>query len=144
MALADLLSHDEQLCAQRGVRLTPQRRQVLKIIMQSSSPLGAYDILQKMNPPAAPPTVYRALDFLLQQGLVHRLATLQAYLVCDHPDASHQSQFLICSECGLVKEMEDSNIQQSLDLAASQEGFSCSNEVVEIMGCCEQCAGAES
>ncbi len=143
MAVRDLLLHDEQLCTQRGVRLTPQRRQVLKIIMQSPSPVGAYDILQKMDPPAAPPTVYRALDFLLQQGLVHRLATLQAYLVCDHPDASHQSQFLICSECGSVKEMEDSNIQQSLDLAASLEGFSCSKEVVEIMGCCEQCAGAE-
>ena len=138
----DLLIHDEQLCKQRGVRLTPLRRRVLKIIMQSSLPLGAYDILQKMDPAAAPPTVYRALDFLLQQGLIHRLATLQAYLACVHPDASHQSQFLICSQCGQVEEMEDSNIQKSLDLAASQAGFSCSNEVVEIMGCCGQCAGA--
>jgi len=142
MVAHDLLLHDELLCAQRGVRLTPQRKQVLKIIMQAEAPLGAYEILQKMDPPAAPPTVYRALDFLLQQGLIHRLATLQAYLPCDHPDASHQGQFLICSECGRVEEMEDSNIRRSLDSAASEAGFSCSNEVVEIMGRCGRCAGA--
>ncbi|MEN8212958.1 MAG: transcriptional repressor [Pseudomonadota bacterium] len=142
MAVRDILSHDEQLCEQRGVRLTPQRKQVLRIIMQSEFPLGAYEILQKMEQPAAPPTVYRALDFLLQQGLIHRLETLQAYLVCDHPDASHQSQFLICSECGRVKEMEDRNIRRSLDSAASEAGFSRSNEVVEIIGRCGRCAGA--
>jgi Fur family transcriptional regulator, zinc uptake regulator len=141
VAKPDPLSYAEQLCAQRGVRLTPQRRQVLKIITRSPSPLGAYEILQQMQPPAAPPTVYRALEFLLQQGLIHRLATLHAYLACDHPGAAHQGQFLICSECGQVEEVEDSDIAQSLDSAASEAGFSRSNEVVEITGRCGRCSG---
>lgn len=140
--MPDRLSSAEQLCVQRGVRLTPQRRQVLKIITRSAAPLGAYEILQQMQPPAAPPTVYRALEFLLQQGLIHRLATLQAYLACDHPGAAHQGQFLICSECGQVEEVEDSDIAQSLDSAASEAGFSRSNEVVEITGRCGRCSGA--
>lgn len=141
MAKPEPLSHAERLCTLRGVRLTPQRRQVLKIIMHSASPLGAYEILQQMQPPAAPPTVYRALGFLLRQGLIHRLATLQAYLACDHPGAAHQGQFLICSDCGQVEEVEDSNIEQSLDSAASEAGFSRCNEVVEITGRCGRCSG---
>jgi Fur family zinc uptake transcriptional regulator len=124
------------------VRLTPQRRQVLRIITRSAAPLGAYEILQQMQPPAAPPTVYRALEFLLRQGLIHRLATLQAYLACDHPGAAHQGQFLICSECGQVEEVQDSDIAQSLDSAASEAGFSRSEEVVELTGRCGRCSGA--
>ena len=144
MGNAGITQVAESLCRERGVRLTPQRRQVLSIVADSDVPLGAYEILQQLQigqPGAAPPTVYRALEFLLEQGLVHRLATLQAYMVCDHPGCSHQSQFLICSDCGFVKEMEDSNIQQSLDDAASKAGFASRGEVVEIVGRCGRCAG---
>jgi len=136
------LHYSQALCAQRGVRLTPQRQQVLMIIAAADRPLGAYDILQLLqqaHPGAAPPTVYRALDFLQQQGLIHRLASLQAYLVCDHPHQDHQGQFLICSDCGKVKEVEDASIHHSLDQAASQADFHMNSEIVEIVGQCGHC-----
>lgn len=143
MSVSDISSRAKTLCHERGVRLTPLRQQVLSIVADADVPLGAYEILQKLqidHPGAAPPTVYRALDFLLEQGFVHRLATLQAYLVCDHPGCLHQSQFLICSDCGCVKEMEDSNIQRSLVKAATRAGFATRGEVVEIVGRCGRCA----
>ena len=142
MGMADITMVAESLCRERGVRLTPQRRQVLSIVAASDVPLGAYEILQELQneqPGAAPPTVYRALEFLQQQGLVHRLATLQAYTVCDHPGCLHQSQFLICADCGCVEEVEDSNIQKSLDAVASRAGFAALGEVVEIVGRCGRC-----
>jgi len=140
--LTAFLHYAQELCAERGMRLTPQRAEVLAIIATADRPLGAYDILQLLqqaHPGAAPPTVYRALDFLQQQGLIHRLASLQAYLVCDHPHHNHQGQFLICSDCGKVKEMEDASIQHSLDRAASQADFQMNSEIVEIVGRCGHC-----
>lgn len=132
----------QRLCLQRGVRLTPQRLEVLAIVAGADRPLGAYDILQRLqevHPGAAPPTVYRALDFLQQQGLIHRLASLQAYLSCDHPHQDHSGQFLICSDCGKVKEMEDASIHHSLDRAACKADFQMNSEIVEIVGRCGQC-----
>ena len=114
------------MCDEREVRLTPQRRKVLELVCAADGPIGAYDILDRLrqsigNP--APPTVYRALDFLLEQGLIHKLESLHAFVGCSHPDHPHASQFLICSDCGDVSEIENSEIVKSLRQAQETTGF---------------------
>lgn len=138
-----LIAQAEDLCRGRGVRLTPQRRRVLQIVCASERPLGAYEILDAMRgaPGAAPPTVYRALDFLVEHGLVHRIETLHAFVGCNHPDHPHSGQFLICAECGEVKELEDEAVLRQLDTAAAERGFQARRPVVEVIGTCARCAG---
>jgi len=142
--LAKVMGLAAQLCAERGARLTRQRRMVLEMLCTSYKPLTAYEILDRMrsrvhNP--TPPTVYRALDFLLEQGLVHKLESLHAYVGCSHPDDHpHASQFLICAECGEVSELESETIMQSLRSAAKATGFKPIHPVVELLGTCAQCA----
>jgi Fur family zinc uptake transcriptional regulator len=143
-AVEQLLDRATAVCQARGVRLTPQRRQVLGIIGGRGQPLGAYEILEALRdqvPGAAPPTVYRALDFLLAHGLVHRIETLHAFVSCPHPDHLHAGQFLICSSCGGVEELEDATLSRSLFAAASATGFNPQRPVVEITGRCARCAG---
>lgn len=141
---ASVLARAETLCRSRGVRLTPPRRRVLEILCASDRPLGAYEILAAMRGPgkasAAPPTVYRALDFLLEQGLVHRLETLHAFIGCTHPDHPHSSQFLICADCGEVQELEDDALTERLGSAAAESGFRPRRPVVEVIGTCAGCA----
>ena len=132
----------ERLCCERGVRLTHQRRRVLELICLADRPQGAYDILaaiQRQQPRAAPPTVYRALDFLLGQGFIHKLETLHAFVGCNHPDHPHASQFLICDECGEVTELEDDAITDSLVEAAEASGFKPTRRIVELTGTCAGC-----
>lgn len=136
------LAHVARLCAERGVRLTEQRRRVLALVWQSDKPLGAYDILaaiQAEQPRAAPPTVYRALDFLLAQGLIHKLQSLHAYVGCAHPGEPHASQFLICTRCGDVTELEDDRVNRSLGKAAAASGFQPDQPIVELTGTCAEC-----
>ncbi len=138
-----LARNAERLCRARGARLTRQRRSVLEIVAASKRPLGAYEILDALRreqPGAAPATVYRALDFLLEQGLVHRLESLHSYIRCVHPGEPHPGQFLICRDCGLVEEIEYPAIQRSIGRAAEHSGFQASDEVIEIRGRCRGCA----
>ena len=132
----------EVLCRERGVRLTDQRKTVLRLLCVSDKPLTAYELLDRMrgvvkNP--APPTVYRALDFLLEQGLVHKLESLHAYVGCTHPDHPHASQFLICDDCGEVAEVEDASLAKSLKAAGKAIGFRTKRPIVEVLGTCAQC-----
>jgi len=132
----------DKLCDERGVRLTPQRRKVLELVCAAEGPIGAYDILDRLrqsigNP--APPTVYRALEFLLEQGLIHKIESLHAFIGCSHPDHPHASQFLICSDCGDVSEIENSEIVKSLRKAQENTGFKAKRPVVELLGSCAQC-----
>ncbi|MCP5407169.1 MAG: transcriptional repressor [Chromatiaceae bacterium] len=140
--LTKVLKLADTLCNERKVKLTAQRRKVLELVCAADGPIGAYEILDKLrqsigNP--APPTVYRALDFLLDQGLVHKLESLHAYIGCSHPDHPHASQFLICSECGDVSEIENSEIVNSLRQAQENSGFKAKRPVVELLGSCAQC-----
>ena len=140
--LSRVLKHAEALCLERGVRLTEQRKAVLRLLCQSGKPLGAYELLDRMratlkNP--APPVVYRALDFLLEQGLVHKLESIHAYVGCTHPDHPHASQFLICDDCGEVAEVEDPSVEKSLKAAGKAIGFRTKRPVVELLGTCAQC-----
>ena len=141
-ALSHVLDRAEALCRERGLRLSKQRKTVLELLCVSEKPLSAYVLLERMrgyvkNP--APPTVYRALSFLLEQGLAHKLESLSAYVGCAHPDHPHTSQFLICDDCGEVDEVEDPNVARSLKAAGKEIGFRTKRPVVELLGTCAQC-----
>ena len=136
-----VLERAEALCRERGVRLTNIRKTVLQLLCVSDRPLSAYELLDQMrgvvkNP--APPTVYRALDFLLEQGLVHKLESVHAYVGCTHPEHPHASQFLICDDCGEVAEVEDPSVAKSLKAAGKALGFRTKRPVVELLGTCAQ------
>ncbi len=140
--LSQMLEKAEALCHERGVRLTQQRKAVLQLLCASDKPLSAYELLDRMrglikNP--APPTVYRALDFLLEQGLAHKLESLHAYVSCTHPEHSHASQFLICDDCGEVAEIEDPGVTKNLKALGETIGFRTKRPVVEVLGTCGQC-----
>ncbi len=140
------LAEADHLCARQGVRLTALRRRVLELVWQSHKPLGAYDILAILSEEdgrrAAPPTVYRALDFLLENRLVHRLASLNAFIGCNHPEHPHQGQFLICRNCHTAIEVQDPGINAAIGKAADQVGFSVEGETVEVVGLCTSCRKA--
>lgn len=130
------------LCQQRGARLTELRRRVLEIIWNNPAPLGAYailDILRNEGRPGAPPTVYRALDFLLEQGLIHRLASLNVFTGCRQPGSRHGGQFLICQECGLVDELRNPMVEELLQSEAANRQFEVLAQMVEILGRCPAC-----
>lgn len=130
------------LCRERGVRLTEIRRRVLELIWQSHKPRGAYDLLEELGKEghnSAPPTVYRALDFLLEQGLVHRIASLNAFIGCNQPDEHHRSGFLICRQCGHTLEMSLESLGQAVEQEANSRRFEISHLLVEASGLCAAC-----
>ena len=133
------------VCGERGVRLTPVRRRVLEIVWQGHRPLGAYAILEVLSGEGhspAPPTVYRALEFLLTQGLVHRLSSLNAFVGCSRPGHPHAGQFLLCTACGTAAELNDPDIERAIERGAAAEGFVCRDHTVEISGLCPNCREA--
>lgn len=139
---AKALAQAETAAAARGLRFTPLRHYVLEMLLASHKPVGAYDVLGALareDSPArpSPPTVYRALDFLLEQGFVHRIASLNAYAACFSPAARHRAHFLICRDCGQAFEMADRNLEDALDDAAGT--FSVEQECVELSGLCPEC-----
>ncbi|QQN27027.1 Fur family transcriptional regulator [Pseudomonas syringae group genomosp. 3] len=140
------LAEAETLCTQQGLRLTTLRRRVLELVWQSHKPLGAYDILAVLSEEdgrrAAPPTVYRALDFLLENGLVHRIASLNAFTGCNHPTHAHQGQFLICRLCHAAIELQHPAISNAVVDAAAGVGFAVEGQTVEIVGVCAGCKAA--
>jgi Fur family zinc uptake transcriptional regulator len=145
-----LLDRADAICAERGARLTDLRRQVLGLILQEDQPTGAYDLLDRLRATrqgAAPPTVYRALDFLLEHGLIHRLERLSAFVGCVAPEdgandhTHHAAQFLICRECGRVVEIDDPDLAHALADAARKSGFSVSKATIEAEGLCSACTG---
>lgn len=132
----------EQICTQRHQRFTALRRQVLELVCRCSQPVGAYSLLDEMKKQgrsAAPPTVYRALDFLQQQGLVHRLATNNTYLACAHPHIRHQGLFLVCSACGHTQEVHTEGIVDAVREYAADFDFLVEHAAVEVTGLCRAC-----
>jgi Fur family transcriptional regulator, zinc uptake regulator len=140
---ADAVAHAETLCAERGERLTPMRRQVLEILAASHKPLGAYEIMDqaaRTGPRPAPITVYRALDFLRENGLVHRIESRNAFMACGRNHGSDALiAFLICERCGAVGEAPAAAIAQPLSAAARSAGFTPTLSVIEITGTCANC-----
>jgi len=136
------LARAEQICAARGVRLTDIRRHVFELVWQSHTPVGAYDVLDQLSSKsgkAQPPTVYRALEFLLAQGLIHRIESLNAYIGCAVPDIDHAGQFLICRDCGMAAELVDSRIDAAIGKGAQAVGFCIEHPTVELEGVCARC-----
>ena len=124
--IADALADAESYCRHRGLRLTPTRRRVLEIVWRGHDPVKAYDILDELNRAgrrATPPTVYRALDFLMDASLIHRIDSLNAFVGCPLAGGEHTAQLLVCSRCETVKEIDDPAIRGILDQGASRYGF---------------------
>lgn len=139
----DALTRAREICAVRGVQLTPLREKVLQIVWRSHKPVGAYDVLDELtrsHKAARPPTVYRALDFLMSEGLIHKIESLNAYLGCTEAGATHSGQFLICRQCGATEEITDPKLETALDQAAKRAHFIAERKVVEISGLCARCA----
>lgn len=146
---AERLAEADRLLRDRDVRFTPMRRATFEFLLAQHAPLSAYDILarleDRLHKKLAPPTVYRALDFLLEQGLIHRLETNNAYLVCDHPGEQHESVYLVCTRCGTTQEVDDHAVADLLASKARQFGFTPSKQVIEVQGFCNSCqAGLEA
>lgn len=148
--IAALLAQAEARCIARGARLTELRRDVLALILAAPQPSGAYALLDGLRATrraAAPPTIYRALEFLQEQGLIHKIERLSAYIGCvdtghDHGhghDHAHQAQFLICRRCGTVAEIEDHALAHALTNAARRAGFTVSGATIEAEGLCASC-----
>ncbi|TCM62787.1 Fur family zinc uptake transcriptional regulator [Acinetobacter calcoaceticus] len=138
------LAEAESLCVATGARLTPLRKEVLELILNAAGPVGAYDLLAKLKSaserPAAPPTVYRTLEFLLEKGLIHRLTSINAYIPCCHPREGHQAAFLICTHCHVVKEASAYGLIHQLDQLAASDQFNAHHSIIEISGTCQQCS----
>ena len=143
---AEGLTHAERVFEARAQKFTPIRRQVLQAMLSSHRPLGAYEVIEelaKSMPRPAPITVYRALEFLMANGLVHRIESRNAFLACAHDhDAAAMVAFLICERCGSVGEIPALPVAQSLNSAARATGFAPKLSVVEITGTCAHCQQA--
>ncbi len=141
------LARAEALCQERGVRLTEIRRRVLEVIWSGHRPLGAYDILatlaQESGGKPQPPTVYRALEFLQEQGLVHRVETLNAFVGCPLPEEHHRGQLLLCRACGDAAELVEEQGLRAMQRAAEALGFKVEGFTVELSGLCPSCRRKE-
>ena len=145
--ISDAVATAEQVCETKNIRLTPLRKRVLEIIWRQHQPIGAYEILAEIakdRDKAAPPTVYRALEFLRSAGLVHRVDSLNAFLGCDRPQAPHAGQFLVCPDCRRVTEIDDPELTRSLATHAAARGYRLEGSVVEIKAQCAACHAAQS
>lgn len=129
-------------CAKQGLKLTKIRKQVLEIIWAQHNPIGAYDVLQKLQEAGhkpAPPTAYRALDFLVSAKLIHRIESLNSYIGCPSPNANHQCQFYICTECQHIAEVNNVAVSEALNSGAQELGFKPEQPVIEVHGVCHRC-----
>lgn len=137
----------ENLCMVRGVQLTPIRHQVLELIWDSHKAVKAYDLLDRIRPmqnAAKPATIYRALDFLIEQGLIHKVESLNAFVGCSCSDHQHELLLLICKHCNEVEERPASKVMQALSQEFYQAGFSPHSKAIEAHGICANCSDFHS
>jgi Fur family transcriptional regulator, zinc uptake regulator len=141
-SVAAQLDVAEALCAQRGRRLTPIRRKVLELLLRHGRSLKAYDLLEAMravHPGAAPPTVYRALDFLMDEGLVHRLDAVNAWIACHDAGGAPHDLLVVCTGCGAVAEVSDPAMSRQLAERVALTGFALNSHETEIRALCPAC-----
>ena len=139
---AEVLAQGEAKLAGQGARLTPVRRRVLEILLEQHRALGAYDVLNRLAAEGfgnQPPVAYRALDFLEEHGLAHRIRRLNAFCACMHPGEAHAPVFLICRQCSTVAEAAGDGVRVALDTAAESAGFAVERATVEAVGLCPAC-----
>lgn len=143
--IEDALTRAELVCRSRSANLTEIRRRVLELVWRGHAPVGAYEVLDALRLAgvrAQPPTVYRALEFLIEQGLVHRVESRNAFIGCAQADERHGYQFLICRDCGTVEELSDRRIGLAVSAGAKAAGFAVGRSTVEIEGICARCRHA--
>ena len=137
--VASALAAAEKTCAAQGLQLTPVRRRVLEILLESHAAMGAYDVLARLDAEglgSKPPVAYRALGFLVENGFAHRVERLNAFIACAHPGAAHEPAFMICRGCGTVAEAQ---MQAAMAAPAAQSGFVVEQTVMEAEGLCPAC-----
>jgi Fur family transcriptional regulator, zinc uptake regulator len=135
----------EHASEERGLRLTPLRKEVLELVAAARKPVKAYDLLDQLRERhgnAAPPTVYRALDFLLDNGFIHKLESINAFVSCHHPAEAHQVPFLICDVCSSAVEVCDDRVAELIEAQAKTLGFKPQAQTLEVHGTCRQCQKA--
>ncbi|MDD3576283.1 transcriptional repressor [Halothiobacillus sp.] len=136
------LAHAEEVCLARGARLTPIRRAVLTEIWANHEATKAYDLIARLSSEGSlikPPTVYRALDFLLAHGLIHRIESLNAFIGCHHPDTQHQAILMICDQCGTINEAASEPLNGILSALTLAEKFKVTHQSIELHGLCATC-----
>ena len=133
------------LCEARGARLTPQRTQVLELLAEAGKPVSAYELMDMLSARlakrVAPPTIYRALEFLVSHGLVSHLGAHNTYVVCAYPRERHDCVFFCCEGCGEVVEVADAEIERLLAKDAARLGFDLAHSTLEVQGLCQNCQG---
>lgn len=136
------LAEAEVLVSGKGQKLTRIRRKVLQLLIESTEPAKAYDLLANLDGEGAakPPTIYRALDFLQDMGLVHKIESLNAYVACGHTSHSHSAVFLICDECGGAEELHAVETTSAVTRETEAAGFKINHAVIEARGTCRKCA----
>lgn len=153
--VAERLEAAKEQSRLRGVRFTPLRQQIYALVLQANRPVGAYDLITQLQQlrlkltnenannqtqkNVAPPTVYRSLEFLLGEGLIHQLTSLNAYIPCCHPRAQHTAAFLICEHCQRVQECSSLPVQEMMSFAERDVGFIVAHSVIELTGRCQNC-----
>lgn len=144
-AITSRIRHAEEVCEDQGAALTPLRRDVYELLLRHDRPVGAYELLDELKslrPKAAPVTVYRALDFLLERGLVHRVNALNAFSACRGHEADHRGLVLICRSCKATVELEDHKVDNTIRKCAAELGFETGDGPVEVLGMCAACRAA--
>ena len=133
----------EEICKSNKLGLTEIRKQVFEIIVKKNKPIKAYEILDKIsninNKPSHPPTVYRAIDFLIENGFVHKLNSINSFVGCFHPKAHKECYFLICKKCNIYQECCDDSLKDRISKTAIHNNFVISNTTLEIEGHCLDC-----
>lgn len=155
--VAQRLTAAQDECRKRGVRFTQLRQQIYELVLQANKPVGAYDLITQLQQirlseidstdspktqlpkNVAPPTVYRSLEFLLDEGLIHQLTSINAYVPCCHPRAKHTAAFLICEQCQGVQECSSLPVQEIMSFAEQDVGFKVARSVIELSGRCQSC-----
>ncbi|MFM0296481.1 MULTISPECIES: Fur family transcriptional regulator [Paraburkholderia] len=137
----------EEYCRERGEKLTPIRRKVLELLLNSGRATKAYSLLDEMrqiHPGSAPPTVYRALDFLLSAGLVHRIESINAFTVCHDLTQCQHGILVVCQQCGNVTELHQPKLRQALVTQIEDAGYRLASDEIELKGLCSACQAAEA
>ena len=149
------LAEAKEQCRLNGSRFTSLRQQIYQLVLEANKPIGAYDLItllqqtrsttaetdtsDSVQKNVAPPTVYRSLEFLLAEGLIHQLTSINAYVACCHPRAHHTAAFLICEQCKRVQECSSLPVQEMMNFAEQDVGFTVARSVIELSGRCQVC-----
>lgn len=142
MSTDNLVLKARAICEQNGARFTAIREKVFRLMAESQGSQGAYELLELLKstePAAKPATIYRALDFLTEQGFIHKVESSNAFMLCQHFEKHHPAQLLICEQCGNITELHSASLQSEFSKQAAAQGFHIHRQTIEARGTCRQC-----